>query len=97
LFPRYREELAREVGGIRVALRRSFDPRRGRLAVEYTLTRAGTEEKRSASYRIYSCSELCRMLERAGFGIDRLYGGPDAPFQIGSERLCIVAEKGAGG
>jgi ubiquinone/menaquinone biosynthesis C-methylase UbiE len=96
LFPRYREELTRDVGGIRVALRRSFDPRQGRLAVEYTLTRAGSEEKRTASYRIYSCGELCRMLERAGFVIDRLYGGPEAPFQIGSERLCIVATNGTG-
>ncbi len=93
LFARYREELTREVGGIQVAIRRLFDPRQGRLAVNYTLTRAGMEEKRTASYRIYTCSELCRMLERAGFVIDHLYGATGAPFQIGSERLCIVARK----
>ena len=94
LYPRYREELTREVGEVQVALRRTFDPRQGRLTVKYTLRRAGTEETRSASYRIYSCSELCRMLERAGFVIDHLYGGPEAPFQIGAERLCIVATNG---
>ena len=96
LFPRYREELTREVNGLGVALRRSYNAKQGRLTVDYTLTRAGTEEKRSASYRIYNCSDLCRMLEQAGFVIDRLYGGPQSPFQIGSERLCIVATNGTG-
>lgn len=97
LFPRYREEVSREVGGIRLNIRRSYHPQQGRLSVEYTLTRDRTEERRSASYRIYSCSEVCRMLERAGFVIDRLYGGPGAPFQIGAERLCVVATNGPAG
>ncbi len=93
LYTRYREELDRDVGGIHVHIRRSFNPRLGRLTVDYTLNRAGTVEQHQASYRIYSCSEICRMLERAGFTIDQLHGGADAPFQIGSERLCLVATR----
>jgi len=93
LFARYREEVTRDVNGIRLAVRRAYDPRSGRLAVEYTLTRGGTEEKRSASYRIYTCGEVCRLLEQAGFVTDPLSGGAGVPFEIGAERLLVVATK----
>jgi SAM-dependent methyltransferase len=97
LFPRYRAEAVGEVGGIGVRIQRAYDPRRGRLSVEYALARAGTEETRLASYRIYSCGEVCGMLERAGFVVGRLYGGAGEPFQLGSDCLRVVAAKRPGG
>jgi SAM-dependent methyltransferase len=97
LFPRYRAAESGEAGGIRVQVRRSYDPRQGRLSVEYALARAGAQETRVASYRIYSCAEICRMLERAGFVVERLSGGAGEPFQIGSDRLRVVSTKGPGG
>jgi SAM-dependent methyltransferase len=93
LFSRYRAEEAGEVGGIRVGVRRAYDPRQGRLSVEYTLARAGTQETRLASYRVYSCGDVCRLLERAGFVVGRLYGGTGEPFQIGADRLRVVSAK----
>lgn len=94
LFPRFRTEAAGAVGDIGVSVGRTYDPRQGRLAVEYALTRAGTEERRVASYRIYTCGEVCRMLEQSGFVIDRLCGGSGEDFRLGSDRLRIVASKG---
>jgi ubiquinone/menaquinone biosynthesis C-methylase UbiE len=94
LIPRYRTEEAGQLGGIQVRIQRVYDPQQGRLNVEYALTRAGAEEKRLASYRIYSCGDVCRMLEQAGLVVGGLYGGAGEPFQIGSDRLRVVATKG---
>lgn len=93
LMPRYREEQAGEAGGIQVRLRRAYDPRKGRLSVEYVLTRGSTQEQRCASYRIYTCGDVCRMLEQAGLAVSRLLGGSGEPFQIGSDRLRLVATR----
>ncbi|MBI3409728.1 MAG: class I SAM-dependent methyltransferase [Planctomycetes bacterium] len=93
LLPRYRGEGTGEAGGIQVRIQRAYDARQGRLRVEYALSRDGNEERRTASYRIYTCAEVCRMLERAGFVIDRLYGGARESFQIGSDRLRVVAAR----
>jgi SAM-dependent methyltransferase len=95
LFSRYRPTEAGQAGGIGVNIRRSYDARRGRLQVEYHLARSGAEERRVASYRIYSCSEVCRMLEEAGFLVTRLSDGAGTPFTVGSDVLRIVAMKGA--
>ncbi len=93
LFVRHRTEAAGEVGGMQVHIQRAYDPQQGRLSVEYALTRAGAEEKCVASYRIYSCGDVCRMLEKAGLVVGGLYGGAGEPFQIGSDRLRVVATK----
>jgi hypothetical protein len=93
LFPRFREEAAAEAGGMRVKIQRTYDPRQGRLAVEYQLLRDGIEERRRASYRIYSCSEVCQLLERAGFVVRPPCDSTGKPFKIGSDCLRIVAVK----
>jgi len=37
------------------------------------------------------------MLERTGFTVERLFGGPAGePFEIGSPRLIIVSRRNAG-
>lgn len=93
LFPKFRTEEAGEVAGIAVRVQRTYDVRLGRLNVEYSLTRAGVAQRRTASYRIYTCGDVCRMLEQAGFRVGPLQGGDGTAFRIGSDRLRVVAGK----
>jgi SAM-dependent methyltransferase len=93
LLPRFRPEEVGEVDGIRLRVRRNYDPRQGRLAVEYLLNRGGVEERREASYRVYSCAEVCGRLEQACFEIVDLLGGTGEAFQLGADRLRIVGRK----
>ena len=93
LLPRFRPQEYGEVAGIGVRIQRSYDPRHGRLTVEYSLERSGGHETRTASYRIYSCAQVCRRLETAGFQILNLLGASDEPFQLSSDRLRLIARK----
>jgi SAM-dependent methyltransferase len=93
LLPRFRHEEAGEVDGIRVRVERAYDPRHGRLTVKYALERSGVQEQRVASYRVYSCAEVCRRLEQARFEIVGLFGANGEPFQLGSDRLRIIGRR----
>ncbi|MFN7924391.1 MAG: class I SAM-dependent methyltransferase [Bryobacteraceae bacterium] len=91
LFPRFQPRMSGKVGEMQVELLRSYDPRTGRMAVEYRIERAGEREVRHASYRIYSSSDVCRMLDAAGFGDMKLADAMGNHFALGSERLRLVA------
>lgn len=91
LFPRFRESMAAEVAGIKIEVRRRFDPSSGRLDAEYTLHRGVQEEKRAASYRIYTAAELCGLLTGAGFADVRLYDESGSDFSLGAGVLRVVA------
>jgi ubiquinone/menaquinone biosynthesis C-methylase UbiE len=71
---------------------RTFDPAAGVVQMTQTVVPTdGTRESRTMSLRVYTATELCAMLERAGFTETRCYGDFDGtPF--GTEtRLVIVA------
>lgn len=91
LFPRFKDRLSTKVGDMEVEVQRRFDPALGRLAVDYHLRRGGQHDRRTASYRIYACAELCRMLESCGFHDLRLIDAAGAPFALGAERLRLIA------
>jgi SAM-dependent methyltransferase len=71
---------------------RTFDPAGGVAQMTQTLVPSnGARESRTMSLRVYTATELCAMLERAGFSDPRCYGDLDgAPFGTGT-RLVIVA------
>ena len=71
---------------------RTFDPAAGVAQMTQTLVpSSGTRESRTMSLRVYTATELCAMLERAGFGEWRCYGDFDGgPFAT-TTRLVIVA------
>ena len=71
---------------------RTFDPAGGVVQMTQTVIPTdGTRESRTMSLRVYTATELCAMLDRAGFSETRCYGDFDGtPF--GTEtRLVIVA------
>lgn len=95
LFPSYREEAAGKVGEISLKVKRAFDPASGRLSVEYSLRRGEEQARRLASYRIYTCAQIMRMLTAAGFREVRFEDGSGAAFRLGSDRLRVIAHPGA--
>ena len=72
--------------------RRTFDPAGGIAQMTQTLVpSSGARESRTMSLRVYTATELCAMLDRAGFSETRCYGDFEgAPFSTTS-RLVIVA------
>ena len=96
-FANYHDRRSFEVGDIQFAVRHDYDPQQGRVQTEYTFLRNGKEDRRLGSHRVYATSEICRMLERTGFTVERLFGGPAGePFEIGSPRLIIVSRRNTG-
>ena len=86
-----------EIGGILFLIDNEYDHRTGRLETEYTFIRDGKTEKRRGSQRIYTFSELCRLLRDAGFdGIEGFSSLDGEPFRVGSQRLLLAATKRAG-
>jgi len=60
----------------------------------YTITRGDGAETGRAVHRIYTCSEILRLLRNAGFGSFETYGSLEAePYRLGSPALLVVAAK----
>jgi len=72
--------------------RRTFDPAGGIAQMTQTLVpSSGARESRTMSLRVYTATELCAMLDRAGFSESRCYGDFEGgPFSTTS-RLVIIA------
>jgi ubiquinone/menaquinone biosynthesis C-methylase UbiE len=68
--------------------------RGGRVEKRITLLRGGRTQTFMESVRLYSMEDLSRMLERSGFGIERLFGnyGGEA-FADSSPRCILFARK----
>jgi len=82
------------VGDIYFLAARRYDPRSGRLNVDYTFIRNGVVETRECSYRVYTCRQLCEMIEAAGLTVTATWGNADkAPFALGSNELLLLAAK----
>jgi ubiquinone/menaquinone biosynthesis C-methylase UbiE len=71
---------------------RTFDPLQGVATTTQTLVDgAGARESRTWTVRMYTATDLVRMIERAGFSDWKAYGGFEGePFSVDS-RLVLVA------
>jgi SAM-dependent methyltransferase len=72
---------------------RTFDPLQGVATTTQTLIDGASRESRTWTVRMYTATDLVRMVERAGFSDYKAYGGFEhEPFEVDS-RLVIVAIK----
>jgi len=73
---------------------RRWDLETGRVVASWTFLRGGAYERQVSSIRTYSYAELCALLRAAGFsrfvGLETRSG---APFDIGKQRLSLIAYK----
>jgi SAM-dependent methyltransferase len=95
LLPRLDRRAWYEMGGMTVLAGRSYDPRSGRLEVEYRyILEEGKVNIRTASSRIHTCREVVGLFERAGFREVECFGSIDRrPFELGSPTLILTATR----
>ncbi len=81
--------------GLKVLEERSFNPLTGRNDVRnITIYPDGTIREAHHSVRIYTLTELARMITAAGLKIEATYGGTDgSPFTLESRRLTVLSRK----
>ena len=82
------------IGDTTMLEERAFDFATSRIRTEWTFLRAGVEERKSSSMRLYSAHEMVALLERAGFASVRLLDYvSEAPLTVASRRALVVATK----
>jgi SAM-dependent methyltransferase len=97
ILPRLEPRLEAEIGEFRFEEDTRYDIRSGRIENRFKISRGARSETKLAAQNVYSANELTRMLEGAGLRIVDLFGSPaDAPFELKSPRLLLVAEKPQG-
>lgn len=83
-----------EVGDILMLIENHYDVTESRLKTEFTFVREGKVEKRKSSQQVYTVAEVRRMMREARLDAVQLYGSTEEePFQLGSPRLILVAQK----
>jgi SAM-dependent methyltransferase len=98
ILPKLQERGWVEIGNILFLSARRYEAAESRLYIQYTFVRDGKQETRGASQQVYTVAEIRRLLEQAGLGTVALYSSLDQqPYQLGSPRLLLVAEKTGGG
>jgi SAM-dependent methyltransferase len=82
--------------GLRVLMQRSYDARSGRNREDWRVIHPdGTEEHRWFQVRLYTLPELAALLERAGYTIERVFGGTQREeYSLNSRRLIVLSRKG---
>lgn len=94
LLPVLEERVRRRVGEIDLLLENRYDAGAGVLETAYTFTRGGRQETRRARHWIFTVSEIQRMLALQGLESISLFESTEMePYQLGSSRLILVAEK----
>lgn len=78
-----------------VLLECAYDPRESRLATTYTtLVDGRITDSRVAHNYVFTSGEILHMLDTAGFvPRDLLADLDDSPFELGSDRLLVIAER----
>ena len=81
--------------GIKVLEQREFDFLAGRINARHTrIYPNGIQGEDQPSVRVYTLTELARMLQAAGLVVEATFGGLDgSPFNLESRRLAILARK----
>lgn len=67
VLPAFRESYEMTVGDIRFGSQNRYDPATGTMENLYTITRGDRRETKRAVHRIYTASEILRLLAGAGF------------------------------
>ena len=84
-----------ELAGVRVLTERSFEPVSGVQRATFSFLREGREVVKELRHRLYTATEIARLLAEADFGSFELYGGWDKrPFQVNSGLLIAHARAG---
>jgi len=94
LIPVFQAKGWSRIGDTTILEDRRLDLATSRIEVEWTFIRQGVEERKLASFRLYSAHEMVGLLGRAGFASVRLLDfATEAPLTTASRRALVVATK----
>ncbi len=86
-----------QVGDMLMLVENNYDCRKSAVESTYTFIRGSEKQVSKAVHWIYTSGELSDMLESSGFSIVDMLANTDLEnpekFELGSERLLLVAEK----
>lgn len=82
------------LGDLIILSENRYDPRESKLNIDYTFVRGDSIETRPTGSYVFTSADLRRMLEAKGFQTLSFQGGMTGePYQLGSPRLVIVAQR----
>lgn len=94
VLPALAENEWMRLGEILFLIHNEYFASASRLDTEYTFIRDGRIETRASSHFVYTLAELDRLLAGAGLVVqERLASIDRKPFELGEERLLLVAQK----
>jgi SAM-dependent methyltransferase len=94
ILPNFQPRRWFEIGGITLLIDSRYDHEQGRMLTEYTFIRDGKAVKRPSLQRVYTYSELRRLLNDAGLQTTASFSSlNEEPFKLGAQRLILVAQK----
>lgn len=91
VLPRFTERSWFEVGDTVVLQENSYRIAEGRTDTVWTFVRDGRRRSHRSSMRLYTLHELTELLREAGFASFEARDDALEPFELGSERLWLVA------
>jgi SAM-dependent methyltransferase len=95
LYPRFRERTWFRVGDTIVLQEATLALGTSRVDTEWTFVREGVaQESHRTTVRVYSVHELTSLLREAGFSSFELRDDELFDFEVGSQRLWLIASKG---
>ncbi len=96
-IPKFTELESHQIEDILFTIKEKYLATEGCIDTEYVFERNGVSESRLAKHWIYTAAEIRRMLERAGFTVESLYGSLKCePFVLRSDELFVVARRAFG-
>ena len=96
-IPKFTELESHQIEDILCTIKEQYLATEGCIDTEYVFERNGVSESRFAKHWIYTAAEIQRMLERAGFAVERVYGSLKCePFVLRSDELFVVAQRRSG-
>lgn len=94
ILPNFQPRRWFEIADITFLIDGRYDHEQGRIFTEYTFIRDGKTEKRPASQRIYTYSQICALLREAGLEVVASFSSlNEEPFTLGVQRLFLIAQK----
>jgi SAM-dependent methyltransferase len=82
------------LGDLMILSENRYDPWESCLNIDYTFVRDGTIQTRPTTHYVFTSAELRRRLDAGGFDTLSFHGGmAGEPYQLGSPRLIIIAQR----
>lgn len=94
ILHKFETEASHQIDDILLTIKEQYLAEESCIDTEYIFEQNGKAESRKAKHWIYTVGEIRRMLERAGFTVQNLYGSLECgPYTLGADELYVIARR----